>query len=231
MWAGSTLHALTGGNPFYVTETLAAPRSSDVPETVAQSVVARVRRLSPRCRRALEQLSIVPRLVEFDIAEHLLGDELGALDEAEERGVIEVRADGIAFRHELARRAVQGSVPRLRRRQLHGAVARALMARPETGPGRDRASRGPGRRCRGRVPLCAGRPAGRPLRRARIGRHWPISSPRCASPVICRRSTRRSVLDRLLVGVVQRAPLRRGHHGVRAGRRALRGRAGPSRDG
>ena len=130
-WAGSTLHALTGGNPFYVTETLAAPRSSDVPETVAQSVVARVRRLSPRCRRALEQLSIVPRLVEFVIAEHLLGDELTALDEAEERGVIEVRADGIAFRHELARRAVQGSVPRLRRRQLHGAVARALIARRE----------------------------------------------------------------------------------------------------
>ncbi|WP_447152742.1 helix-turn-helix transcriptional regulator [Nakamurella sp. GG22] len=130
-WAGPTLHALTGGNPFYVTETLAAPRSAEVPETVAQSVVARVRRLSPRCRHALEQLSIVPRLVEFDIAENLLGDELGALDEAEERGVIEVRADGIAFRHELARRAVQVSVPRLRRRQMHGAVARALMARRE----------------------------------------------------------------------------------------------------
>lgn len=130
-WAGSSLHALTGGNPFYVTETLAAPRSAEVPETVAQSVVARVRRLSPRCSLALEQLSIVPRLVEFDIAEELLGDELDALDEAEERGVIEVRADGIAFRHELARRAVQGSVSRLRRRQLHGAVARALMARRE----------------------------------------------------------------------------------------------------
>ena len=129
-WAGSTLHAVTAGNPFYVTETLAAPRSAEVPETVAQSVVARIRRLSPHCRRALEQLSIVPRLVEFELAESLLGDELGSLDEAEERGVVEVRADGIAFRHELARRAVQRSVPKLRRRELHQAVTRALMARP-----------------------------------------------------------------------------------------------------
>ncbi len=130
-WAGSALHAVTGGNPFYVTETLAAPRSADVPETVAQSVVARVRRLGARTRRALEQLSIVPRMVEFELADSLLGDELSALDEAEECGVIEVRAGGIAFRHELARRAVQRSVPRLRRRALHGAVTTVLIGRQE----------------------------------------------------------------------------------------------------
>ena len=107
----AALHALTGGNPFYVTETLAAPGDT-VPATVADAVLARVGRLDPACRDAVEQLSVVPTAVELGLARRLLGPRFDALTPAEEQGVLQVRDDGLAFRHELARRAVEQSCPR-----------------------------------------------------------------------------------------------------------------------
>ncbi len=128
-WDPDVLHSLTAGNPFYVTEALAAP-AADIPATVADAVLARARRLGARCLDAVEQLSVVPTLVDFELAETLLGDGLDALAEAEERGILEVRTDGLAFRHELARRVVEHALPRLRRRGLHRAVLAALLAQP-----------------------------------------------------------------------------------------------------
>ncbi|HEY7487247.1 MAG TPA: AAA family ATPase [Streptosporangiaceae bacterium] len=123
----AALYAVTGGNPFYVTEALAVP-PGDVPATVADAVLARVRRLDERCRRALEQLSVVPNQAGFDLVEALLGGGLETLAGAEERGIIEVRADGLAFRHELARRAIEQSLPALRRRVFHREVLDVLRA-------------------------------------------------------------------------------------------------------
>ncbi|MDT7581794.1 MAG: hypothetical protein QOK35_3058, partial [Pseudonocardiales bacterium] len=122
-----TLHTLTGGNPFYVTEALAAPGMA-VPATVADAVLARVGRLDPACRAAVEQLSVVPTAVEFGLARQLLGDRFDVLAPAEEQGVLQVRADGLAFRHELARRAVELGMPVLHRRTLHARVVEALGA-------------------------------------------------------------------------------------------------------
>jgi len=121
----TALHTLTGGNPFYVTETLAAPGVT-VPATVADAVLARVGRLNPACRDAVEQLSVVPTAVELGLARRLLGPRFDALTPAEEQGVLQVRDDGLAFRHELARRAVEQSLTALRRRTLHRRVIAAL---------------------------------------------------------------------------------------------------------
>ncbi|MEU3459248.1 AAA family ATPase [Streptomyces sp. NPDC006733] len=121
------LHAVTRGNAFYVTEVLADVPGA-VPDTVADAVSARVRMLGEECREALERLSVVPNHVTFGLAGTLLGDQLDALAEAEGRGIVEVRPDGLAFRHELARRAVERGLPALRRRALHRAVVRALRA-------------------------------------------------------------------------------------------------------
>ena len=121
----TALHTLTGGNPFYVTETLAAPGDT-VPATVADAVLARVGRLDPACRDAVEQLSVVPTAVELGLARQLLGPRFDALTPAEEQGVLQVRADGLAFRHELARRAVEQSLSALRRRAMHRRVIAAL---------------------------------------------------------------------------------------------------------
>ena len=125
-WDPQRLHALTGGNPFYVTEALAQP-GSGVPVSVSDAVLARVARLADDARAAVEQLSVVPTIVGFDLASTLLGDRLDALAEAEERGIVTSRADGLTFRHELARRAVEQSLAPLRRRTLHRAVVAALQ--------------------------------------------------------------------------------------------------------
>jgi DNA-binding CsgD family transcriptional regulator/tetratricopeptide (TPR) repeat protein len=121
----ATLHRVTRGNPFFVTEALASPGDT-VPTSVVEAVRARVRRLGPECRAALDQLSVVPSHVEMSLAMGLLGRSLHALAEAEQAGVIEVRPDRLAFRHELARRAIEQSLPELRRQQLNAAVVREL---------------------------------------------------------------------------------------------------------
>ncbi len=124
---GAAVHELTGGNPFYVTEALAAPPDA-VPPTITDTVLARLCRLSPDCRSALEQLSVAPTRASLELVEELLGGLIDALVEAEECGIIEVGVDGIAFRHELARRAVEHSLPTIRRRALHRQMVRALRA-------------------------------------------------------------------------------------------------------
>jgi DNA-binding CsgD family transcriptional regulator/tetratricopeptide (TPR) repeat protein len=126
------LHRITRGNPFFVTEALASPREA-VPASVVEAVLARVRRFGPDCRQALDQLSVVPSQVGLELAAALLGSRIDALAEAELAGVIEVRPQSMAFRHELARRAIERSLPAIRRRALNAAVVEALRAehRPE----------------------------------------------------------------------------------------------------
>lgn len=120
---GADLHALTGGNPFYVTEMLHL--DGGVPVPVAEVVLARTARLAPATRNALEQLAVVPGSTEYDLAERLLGS-LDVVAEAEGNGLLEARPEGLAFRHELTRRAVYEHLPELRRRTLHATVLAAL---------------------------------------------------------------------------------------------------------
>lgn len=130
-WDSHLLHEITGGNPFYLTETLAAPADAPVPGSVSDAVMARLRRLSDRARGAVQTISVWPGLLDFGLAEDLLAGDLDALTEAEALGVLTVSADGIAFRHELARLATEASLSGLRRRRLRGEVMRALRARGE----------------------------------------------------------------------------------------------------
>jgi DNA-binding CsgD family transcriptional regulator/tetratricopeptide (TPR) repeat protein len=138
-WDGAELHVLTGGNPFYVTEVLAAggaASGAEIPATVSDAVLARTARLGERCRDAVEQLAVVPRVAEYDLVERLLGASVDALGEAERHGILEERPDGLAFRHELARRAVEARLPALRRRALHRAVLAALLRPARHDPAR-----------------------------------------------------------------------------------------------
>ncbi|WP_162606683.1 ATP-binding protein [Jiangella asiatica] len=127
--------ALTGGNPFYVTEVLAAD-GDGVPASVVDAVLSRVQRLDPSSVAVLEQLSVMTAAADGDVARALVGDRPGALAEAEASGVVELAATGVAFRHELARRAVEGSLTEARRRELNAAVVHALFSAGEPDPDR-----------------------------------------------------------------------------------------------
>ena len=126
------LFRLTDGNPFFVTEVLANP-CEVVPPTVVDAVLARAGTLSPAAQTALDRLAVIPSGTEVELVRVLVGD-LAPVAEAERAGVVEVRGDVVAFRHELARRAVVESLPASVRLELNADVLHALLTRSDCDP-------------------------------------------------------------------------------------------------
>lgn len=126
---GATLHAVTGGNPFFVTEVLASEESA-VPATVSDAVLSRAARLSPHARTALELVSVIPAKAEAWLVEEIIAPTRAVLDECVDAGALRIEADTLAFRHELARIAVEGALTAPLRRELNARVLKALSARP-----------------------------------------------------------------------------------------------------
>jgi predicted ATPase len=119
------LYARTAGNPFFVTETMAAG-SALIPETIRDAVHARIARLSPNARALLDAVAIVPQRAEVWLLEALTNGALDALDECLGSGVLRAEVDGVVFRHELARLAVEESLPPHRAVALHRRALAAL---------------------------------------------------------------------------------------------------------
>jgi DNA-binding CsgD family transcriptional regulator/tetratricopeptide (TPR) repeat protein len=126
------LFRLTRGNPFFVSEVLAHP-CAVVPPTVVDAVLARVGALSPAAQTALDRLAVIPSGAEVSLLRVLVGD-LAPVAEAERAGVVEVHGDLVAFRHELARRAVVESLPVSVRLELNADVLRALLSSSDRDP-------------------------------------------------------------------------------------------------
>ncbi len=122
---------VTSGNPFFVTEIFASGDLEHVPPTVTEAVAARLSDLDASTRDALEQLAVVPSTAERWLVEAVVPGGLASLAEAERCGVLVVSPTGVAFTHELARRAVVDSMPAARRMACDQAVLAALLDRPE----------------------------------------------------------------------------------------------------
>src|SRR5262249_9631167 len=108
------LYEKTGGNPFFVTEVLATGMH-DVPPTVRDAVLARAARLGPDARGLLEAVAIVPHGAELWLLEMLAGGSLDQLDECLASGMLRHEDAAIAFRHELARLAIEEAISPHRR--------------------------------------------------------------------------------------------------------------------
>ncbi len=127
------LHQATGGNPFFVTEVLAS-EAPGVPATVRDAVLARALRLSPAARELLDLASVVPTRIDQPLLAAAAGPASAALEELLEAGMLTLSQQTVAFRHELARQAVEGALPPLRARALHARMFAAMQAggeRPE----------------------------------------------------------------------------------------------------
>jgi DNA-binding CsgD family transcriptional regulator/tetratricopeptide (TPR) repeat protein len=118
----------TGGNPFFVTEALAAG-TARVPPTVRDAVLARTARLSESARRLLDAIAVTSPGAEIWLLEAIAPDELDRLEECLSSGMVISEQRGVSFRHELARLAVEETLPPDRRLSLHRAAMGALVAR------------------------------------------------------------------------------------------------------
>ena len=126
---GAALHKRTGGNPFFVTEVLAA--GEEIPETVRDAVLARAARLTPAARPLLDAVAIAPPQSELSLLEASAPDALPAVDECLTSGMLVQTNGAVAFRHELARLAVEEAVGPDQKLVLHRATLAALSTAPE----------------------------------------------------------------------------------------------------
>jgi DNA-binding CsgD family transcriptional regulator/tetratricopeptide (TPR) repeat protein len=127
------LYRRTGGNPFFVTEVLAAG-DDQIPPTVREAVLARAARLSAAARAVLEAVAVASSRVELSLLELLTGDVADGLEECLGSGMLRTEAGGVAFRHELARLAIEESLPPNRRIAFHRKALAALAAPPSGAP-------------------------------------------------------------------------------------------------
>jgi ATP/maltotriose-dependent transcriptional regulator MalT len=118
------LYVVTGGNPFFVTEALAS-EDQGVPASVKDAVLSRLARLTPAARAVVELISVVPAKMELS----LINESTAVLEECADAGILLVDDTSIGFRHELARRAVEDSLPAPRAQSLHAKVLSALLSR------------------------------------------------------------------------------------------------------
>src|SRR5207248_6924540 len=98
------------------------------PPTVRDAVLARVAGLSPPARSLLEAVAIAPPQAELWLLGALAGEAADRLEECLAAGMLCPQAGGVAFRHELARVAVEASLPPDTRVGLHRRALAALEA-------------------------------------------------------------------------------------------------------
>ena len=129
---GDWLYQKTGGNPFQVTEMMAAGQtaSDNLPASIREAVTARQGRLAGGARELLELISVIPAAVSPALVRQLGGPE--ADDVAGDligQGILQVsRAGDIRFRHEIARLATLERIPSKLRRAHHARILEALKA-------------------------------------------------------------------------------------------------------
>jgi DNA-binding SARP family transcriptional activator len=129
------LYRVTRGNPFFVTEVLAAG-GSGVPATVRDAVLARLAGVSADARDLVQRLAVVPSRADRRLAEHLAGGRPDPLVEAERAGVMAGDASNVWFRHEIARVAVLSTLTPGELVAAHRRVLDALLREPAPDPAR-----------------------------------------------------------------------------------------------
>ncbi len=121
------IYAATNGNPFFVTELIAA-RPETVPRSVSATVLARSARVGSAAQRLLQLASVVPGRAATSLLNALFPGWPSAAAALERLQLLEVDADSVRFRHELARLAIEASLPTTQRRALHAEVLAVLLA-------------------------------------------------------------------------------------------------------
>lgn len=129
----ASLHRRTNGNPFFVTEVLAAG-GDEVPDTVRDAVRARMGRVSPAAQDVLGAAAVLGPGAALSLVADVARRPAEAVDECVQRGLLVPGPDaqGLAFRHDIARETVEDSLAPTTQAGLHEAALRALTSRGST---------------------------------------------------------------------------------------------------
>lgn len=124
----------TAGNPFFVTECLAA--GSTKPGTIRDAVLARAARLPARGHRVLEVASQLGLRFEADILIEASGSDADGVDDCVAQGMLMTFGAELGFRHELSRATIADEIAPIRRAAVNRAILRALEQRRGVDVGR-----------------------------------------------------------------------------------------------
>lgn len=125
---GDAIYRVTAGNAFFVTELLCADNEMTPPASVRDAVVARAERLSAGARSMLDAVSVFPRRADAWALQGLCGvASAGQLAECVSNGLLDDLGDGYAFRHEIARRAIEMMLTTSYRRLFNQRALSALL--------------------------------------------------------------------------------------------------------
>jgi DNA-binding CsgD family transcriptional regulator/tetratricopeptide (TPR) repeat protein len=123
----ASLRELTGGNPFYLSQVIAAGLD-EIPASARDAVLARTARLDGRARTVLDAAALIGTRLEYSLLESVTDCPPSAVDELLAAGLLTGDGAGLRFRHEIARLAVQDAVPAHRRGLIHARILDALRA-------------------------------------------------------------------------------------------------------
>jgi DNA-binding CsgD family transcriptional regulator len=128
------LHHLTGGNPFFVTEILAAgPQAltrQGLPHSISEAVCGRLGRLSEKARETAHAVAVCGPRADVALLDKVCPEANAALGECLGTGVLVADGDKVGFRHELARRATIAQIPGYERVALHKSALNILAEPP-----------------------------------------------------------------------------------------------------
>ncbi|PWN02497.1 LuxR family transcriptional regulator [Nocardioides silvaticus] len=118
------VHRLAGGNPFFVTEIVKDP-DRPLPRTVRDAVLARTADVTDADLEVLQLVATAPDRLD-DRVLPVLDLDLSAFGRLEDTGLLTHARGGLAFRHELARQAIESTIPIGAAPRLHLRVVDAL---------------------------------------------------------------------------------------------------------
>ena len=120
------LYRLTGGNPFFVTESLGAGLHQVSP-SVRDAVLGRAAGLDSAARSLLEVAALIGTSVDPGLLLEAGSAPARIIDDLTAAGLLVADGSQVAFRHEIARRAVAEGVGRQRAKDTHGRILAALV--------------------------------------------------------------------------------------------------------
>ncbi len=131
------LYEVSGGNPFFVTEVLAAGPAAlsrnALPRSVSEAVCGRLARLSAKARDVAHAAAVCGQRAEVALLEKMCPEARVALHECLGAGVLIADGGVVGFRHELARRATRAQIADFDRIELHRR-ALTVLAEPPIDP-------------------------------------------------------------------------------------------------